>query len=152
MKAIIQRTNHSKVKIDGKTTGEIGKGLMVLLGVMEGDTKAEADALASKIAGLRIFSDAQGKMNLSVQDIDGEILVVSNFTLGADCRKGRRPSFSFSARPEIAEPLYVYTVQKFKDFRIKHVATGEFGANMELEIINDGPVTIIIDTDELNVK
>lgn len=151
MKAVIQRTTHSKVKVDGKIIGEIGLGFMVLLGIMEGDTKAEADALAAKITGLRVFEDEYGKMNLSLNDVSGEILVVSNFTLGADCKKGRRPSFSKSARPEAAQDLYEYTVGKCREFGVKKVETGLFGADMNLEIINDGPVTIILDTDELTV-
>lgn len=152
MKAILQRTTHSLVKIENEITGEIEQGIMLLLGIMDGDTKPIADALVSKIAGLRIFSDDNGKMNLSLQDVDGEILVVPNFTLGADCRKGRRPSFAGYAKADVAEPLYEYVVAKFKDLGIKKVAAGKFGADMELSIINNGPVTIIIDTDELFIK
>ena len=152
MKAILQRTTHSSVSIDGEIVGEIQQGFMVLLGIIEGDTKKEADALAAKLAGLRVFSDEQDRMNLSLQDINGGILLVSNFTLGADCKKGRRPSFSEAARPEVAKPLYEYFIQQLHINGVEQVETGEFGADMELNITNDGPVTIILDTDELIVK
>ncbi len=146
MKAVIQRVSKASVTIDGDTISEIGKGYLILLGVMEGDTEAQADLLAEKISKLRIFEDENGKMNLSVRDVKGEILVVSQFTLCADCRKGNRPSFSLSANPDEANRLYVYFTEYLrKEFDV--VKTGEFGADMDVMLHNDGPVTIIFDTD-----
>ena len=149
MKAVIQRVINSNVKIDGETVGEIGKGFMILLGVVSGDTKAEADKLIKKIPYLRIFEDENGKMNRSCLDVDGEILVVSQFTLCADCSHGRRPSFTASAPPDEANTLYEYFVDELKKAGISKVQTGRFGADMKVSLINDGPVTIILDTDSL---
>lgn len=149
MKAVIQRVINSNVKIDGETVGEIGKGFMILLGVVSGDTKAEADKLIKKIPYLRIFEDENGKMNRSCLDVDGEILVVSQFTLCADCSHGRRPSFTASAPPDEANALYEYFVDELKKAGISKVQTGRFGADMKVSLINDGPVTIILDTDSL---
>ena len=149
MKAVIQRVLNSNVKIDGETVGEIGKGFMILLGVVSGDTKAEADKLIKKIPVLRIFEDENGKMNRSCLDVGGEILVVSQFTLCADCSHGRRPSFINSAPPEEANSLYEYFVEELKNAGISKVQTGRFGADMKVSLINDGPVTIILDTDSL---
>lgn len=147
MKAVIQRVLTASVKVDGKTVGEIGKGLLVLLGVMEGDTEREAALMAAKIAKLRIFEDENEKMNLSVQDVDGSILSVSQFTLCADVKKGNRPSFTPSAAPDIANTLY----EKFNGYLlsegVKTVEKGVFAADMKVSLINDGPVTIIFDTD-----
>ena len=149
MKAVIQRVMNSDVQIDGETVGKIGKGRMVLLGVMDGDTKSDADKLVKKIPNLRIFEDENGKMNLSCLDAGGEILVVSQFTLCADCSHGRRPSFIKSAPPEEANALYEYFVAELKSAGISRVETGKFGADMKVSLINDGPVTIILDSEEL---
>ncbi len=149
MKAVIQRVIKSDVKINGKTVGEIGNGFMILLGVMQGDTKADADKLVKKIPNLRIFEDENGKMNLSCLDINGEMLVVSQFTLCADCSHGRRPSFIKSAPPEEANTLYEYFVEELKKAGVSKVETGEFGADMKVGLINDGPVTILLDSAEL---
>ena len=147
MKAVIQRVNRAQVDVDGKTVGEIGKGFLILLGVVEGDTEKEAELLAAKIAKLRIFEDENEKMNLSLTDVDGEALVVSQFTLCADCKKGNRPSFTPSAAPDVADALY----QKFSALLLENgvckVENGVFGADMQVSLINDGPVTIIFDTD-----
>lgn len=149
MKAVIQRVMNSNVKIDGNTVGEIGKGFMILLGVMDGDTKSDADKLIKKIPNLRIFEDENGKMNLSCLDVGGEILVVSQFTLCADCSHGRRPSFIKSASPDEANALYEYFVSELKNAGVSRVETGQFGADMKVSLINDGPVTIILDSEEL---
>lgn len=148
MRAVIQRVAYASVKVDGKTVGKVGKGLMVLLGVARGDTEQCADYLAGKTAEMRIFSDEDDKMNLSVSDVDGKILVVSNFTLCADCRKGRRPAFVKAAGPEEAERLYNRFSEKLREKGLE-VETGIFGADMKVEILNDGPVTIILDTNEM---
>ncbi|MGN1329267.1 MAG: D-aminoacyl-tRNA deacylase [Eubacterium sp.] len=149
MKAVLQRVNHSSVTIDGKKKSEIGQGFMILLGVVTGDTKEDADKLIRKIPVLRVFEDENGKMNLSCLDIDGEMLVVSQFTLCADCSHGRRPSFTDSAPPTEANDLYQYVVKGLRDAGVKSVQTGEFGADMQVELLNDGPVTIILDSKEL---
>ena len=147
MKAVVQRVKRSSVTIDGKMVGEIGQGLMVLLGVSEEDTERECDYLADKIAGLRIFEDDAGKMNRSLLDIQGEMLIVSQFTLCADCRKGRRPSFVRAARPEKAIPLYEKVIRRLS--QQAHVETGRFGADMQVELVNDGPVTILLESRRL---
>jgi D-tyrosyl-tRNA(Tyr) deacylase len=142
MRAVIQRVSRSQVKVDGAITGEISRGLLVLLGITHDDTKEKAIWLADKCANLRIFPDQEGKMNLNVVEVGGGILVVSQFTLYGDCSKGKRPGFSAAARPEIAEPLY----QEFsKRLRLLGINTqnGIFGADMEVELLNDGPVTLI---------
>jgi len=145
MIAIIQRVQHASVTIDGQVTGACGKGFLVLLGVAHGDTAEDAELLADKIAKLRIFEDAEEKMNLSLSDIGGEILVVPNFTLLASCRRGNRPDFMASARPEVASPLFDH----FCDYinkTVPHVARGTFGADMQVALVNDGPITIPIDS------
>lgn len=147
MRAVIQRVLHSSVSVNGKTVGEIDQGLNILLGVVEGDTEAEADVLASKIAKIRIFEDENEKMNLSVTDIGGSALVISQFTLCADCRKGNRPSFSMSAAPDRANQLYEYFTCQLRQNGIGKVETGVFAADMQVQIQNDGPVTIILDSD-----
>lgn len=152
MKAVLQRVSSARVRIDGKVCGEIQTGFLVLLGVMQGDTQKEADCLAAKIAGLRVFTDEQDKMNLSLADVDGGVLLISNFTLGADCRKGRRPSFVRATRPETAEPLYRYMGEQLVKNGVAQVEYGVFGADMQVELCNDGPVTILLDTEELNVN
>jgi D-tyrosyl-tRNA(Tyr) deacylase len=149
MKAVIQRVKYSNVKIDEKVVGSCKQGFMILLGVMQGDTKIDADKLIKKVPNLRIFEDENGKMNLSCLDINGEILVVSQFTLCADCSHGRRPSFINSAPPEQANELYEYFVEQLKLSGVSSVQTGEFGADMQVELVNDGPVTIILDSKEL---
>lgn len=148
MKAVIQRVLKAKVTVDGETTGEISQGFLVLLGVQEGDTEQEMKLLAKKTAGIRIFTDENDKMNLSLDQIDGEVLVVSQFTLCADTSHGRRPSFISSAKPEVANDLYIKYCEELRTLGVKKVATGIFGADMKVELINDGPVTIIMDTNE----
>jgi D-tyrosyl-tRNA(Tyr) deacylase len=148
MRAVIQRVSRGKVTIEGRIAGAIDAGLVILLGVGAGDTQAEAETLANKIANLRIFSDAEGKFNLSALDVKAEMLVISQFTLYADARKGRRPSFIDAARPERAIPLYEKFVAHLRAMSFK-VETGEFQADMLVEIHNSGPVTIWLDTDEL---
>ncbi|MBQ1716841.1 MAG: D-tyrosyl-tRNA(Tyr) deacylase [Ruminococcus sp.] len=149
MKAILQRVKFAKVEVDGETVGEIGQGFLVLLGVAQEDDKKEAEVLSNKIAGLRVFTDENDKMNLSLDDIGGEVLVISNFTLCADCSHGRRPSFIAAARPEQAEPLYEYFCQRLRDAGVKKVAQGIFGADMAVSLLNDGPVTIDINSKDL---
>ena len=149
MKAILQRVKIAKVEVDGEVVGEIGKGFLVLLGVAREDDQREAEVLADKIAGLRVFTDENDKMNLSLAEIGGEVLVISNFTLCADCSHGRRPSFIAAARPEQAEPLYEYFSQRLRDAVVKKVAQGIFGADMAVSLLNDGPVTIDINSKDL---
>ena len=149
MKAVIQRVKCSKVDIEEKTVGEINQGFMILLGVVEGDTREDADKLLKKVPFLRVFEDENGKMNLSCLDVDGEVLVISQFTLAADCSHGRRPSFTNAAAPSEAIPLYEHFIEGMKKAGIKKVETGEFGADMQVHLINDGPVTIILDSQEL---
>lgn len=150
MKAVIQRVKYATVKVDNKIIGECKQGFMILLGVIDCDTENDADKLIKKIPVLRIFEDENGKMNKSLLDIDGEILVVSQFTLAADCSHGRRPSFTASAPPDIANELYEYLVGELKTAGVKSVQTGEFGADMAVELLNDGPVTIVLDSKELH--
>ncbi len=145
MKAVVQRVSESSVTIDSEVAGKIGAGLMVLLGVAVEDTEKEADYLAEKIINLRIFSDENGKMNLSLLDVGGEMLVVSQFTLLGDCRKGRRPSFIAAAGPEKGNQLYEYFVDCVRQKGIT-VATGRFGAMMDVSLVNDGPVTLILES------
>jgi D-tyrosyl-tRNA(Tyr) deacylase len=149
MKAILQRVTFAEVKVDGDTVGKIDNGFLILLGVAEGDTEKEADALSAKVATLRVFTDENDKMNLSLADIDGEVLVISNFTLYADCSHGRRPNFMKAAKPDIAEPLYEYFCKKMLDNGVRKVEKGIFGADMKVSLLNDGPVTIDIDTRDL---
>ena len=147
MKLVIQRCERADVKVDGKTVGEIGKGFNVLLGVVEGDTDEQAALLAGKIARLRVFEDENGKMNLSVNDVGGEILTISQFTLCADCKKGNRPSFTLSAAPDEANRLYELFCSELSANGVRNVEKGIFGADMAVDIANDGPVTIMLDTD-----
>lgn len=146
MRAVVQRVLRSRVTVDGETVGEIGPGFMVLLGVSRDDTEADADYLAEKIAGLRVFDDEQGRVNRSLQDVGGAVLAVSQFTLYGDVRRGRRPGFDRAARPEQAEPLYQRFVAQLKA-RGLQVATGRFQTHMEVELVNDGPVTILVDSE-----
>lgn len=148
MKIVIQRVKESSVTIDGKIKGSIQKGYMTLVGFCESDTKAIVDKMIDKMIGLRIFEDDQGKMNLSLADVQGAILSISQFTLYADCRKGRRPGFTDAAKPDIASSLYDYYNQKIQDLGI-HVETGMFGADMKVSLLNDGPVTILLDSQDI---
>ena len=144
MKAVVQRVKKTRLSVDGKTVSEIPFGLTVFLGVKVGDTEKEAAYLAKKIAGLRIFEDENGKMNLSVKDVGGEVLLVSQFTLYGDASHGNRPSFTLAERPERAEPLYEFTVQELSSYGVT-VKKGVFGADMKIEQFNDGPVTILLE-------
>ncbi len=146
MRAVVQRVSSASVSIDGAVVGEIGPGLMVLLGVAEGDTPADGAWLAQKIAQLRIFADEADRMNRSVQDIAGGVLVVSQFTLFASTRKGTRPSFNAAAAPELANSLYEDFVRQLESLLGRPVPTGRFGAMMQVALVNDGPVTLLIDT------
>lgn len=145
MKIVIQRVSESHVKVDGNIVGEIGKGLMLLVGIDENDTETDADWLVQKILNLRIFGDEDGKLNLSVQDIKGEILCISQFTLIADYKKGNRPSFIKAAKPDKAIPLFDYFKEKISKSGLK-TESGIFGADMKVSLINDGPVTIVMDS------
>ena len=149
MKAILQRVSNARVDIENKTVGQIEKGFLILLGVENGDEQRDAEVLAAKISGLRIFTDENNKMNLSLTDVGGGVLVISNFTLCADCSHGRRPSFISAARPETAEPLYEYFCKKMTDNGISRVEKGVFGADMQVSLTNDGPVTIEINSKDL---
>ena len=144
MKAVVQRVKKTALRVDGELVSEIPFGLTVFLGVKTGDTEKEAAYIAKKIAGMRIFEDENGKMNLSVQDVGGEVLLVSQFTLYGDATKGNRPSFTLAARPEVAEPLYEYTVKELASYGVT-VKKGVFGADMQIEQNNDGPVTILLE-------
>ena len=148
MRAVIQRVKGARVRVGDRVVGRIGRGLLVLLGVGEEDSEFEAQHLADKTVKLRIFEDSEGKMNLSVLDFKGEILVVSQFTLYADTRKGNRPSFTAAAKPEKAEVLYEFFIAACERREIQ-VARGEFGARMDVEIVNDGPVTILLDSGKI---
>lgn len=144
MKLVVQRVKNAKVDVDGKTVGKIENGFLVLLGVTHTDTKEIADYLVKKLCNLRVFEDENGKMNLSLKDVNGELLIVSQFTLYADCSGGNRPSFVNAAKPEFANELYEYFCNKCKENNIK-VEKGIFGADMKLSLLNDGPVTIILE-------
>jgi D-aminoacyl-tRNA deacylase len=145
MRAVVQRVTRASVKIDEEIVGEIGNGLVVLLGIAPDDTKEDADYVAQKIVALRIFDDAEGRMNISLKDINGGLLVVSQFTLYGDVRRGLRPSWSDAAPPEIAEPLYDYFVETSRKL-LRRVETGSFRKMMQVELVNDGPVTILVDS------
>ena len=151
MIAVLQRVNSATVYADGEFSGEIGKGLYILLGVEKGDTEADATLLSEKIAKLRIFSDDGGKMNLSVMDIDGEIMVVSNFTLSANYEHGNRPDYFGAAAPDVANELYIFFVKVMKN-KVKKCATGKFGADMLTKMETDGPVTIVMNSEVLKKK
>jgi len=146
MKILLQRVSQARVTVDDEVVGEIGRGFVILFGVTHTDTQQEADWLANKVAGIRLFEDEQGKMNAALADVDGEFLVVSQFTLYGDARKGRRPSFTNAARPEQAEPLVNYFCDKLREKGF-NVATGVFGATMQVDIHNDGPVTLMLERD-----
>ena len=152
MRFLIQRVTEASVAVDGEEISRIGKGFLVLLGACEGDTEVIADAMVKKLAGLRIFEDENGKTNLALADVDGELLVVSQFTLYADCRHGNRPSFTRAGSPEAAEHLYEYAVAKLRGDYGFSVKTGSFGADMKVSLKNDGPFTVMLDSDELIKK
>lgn len=149
MKLVIQRVLNSSVRVDNEIIGSIGKGYMVLVGVAESDTKEIADKLVDKMIKLRIFEDSEGKTNLSLNDVDGELLLVSQFTLYADCKKGNRPSFLKAGDPTFANEMYEYVISKCKTYEGLKVERGKFGADMKVELINDGPFTIILDSDDM---
>jgi D-tyrosyl-tRNA(Tyr) deacylase len=148
MRAVVQRVTRASVTVDDELIGEIGNGLVVLLGIARDDTKVEAAYLVDKIANLRIFDDDEGKMNRSVKDVDGGLLIVSQFTLYGDVRRGLRPSWIDAAPPEVAEPLYEFFVRQARSV-VDEVATGKFQAMMQVELVNDGPVTILLDSKKL---
>ena len=149
MKFVIQRVLNSSVKVDGKTIGAIGKGFMVLIGVADSDTKEIADKMVDKMIKLRIFEDNEGKTNLSLNDVNGELLLISQFTLYADCKKGNRTSFIKAGKPDFASDMYEYIISKCKTYDGLKVERGRFGADMKVELINDGPFTIILDSEEM---
>ena len=151
MKAVIQRVSHASVVVDGKTVGSCGEGYMILLGVAEGDTELDAELLCRKIVNLRIFGDEAGKMNRSIKDINGEMLVVSQFTLLANYRHGNRPDFLASAKPDEANRLYEYFMELARR-EVRRVEAGMFGAHMEVSLLNNGPITIVMDSDVLKSK
>ena len=148
MRAVVQRVTRARVTVEEQVTGEIGNGLVVLLGIAHDDTQEDADYLANKIVALRIFDDDAGRMNVSVKEIAGGLLVVSQFTLYGDVRRGLRPSWSDAAQPEVAEPIYEYFVTKMREF-LGRVETGSFRKMMQVELVNDGPVTIMLDSRKL---
>lgn len=148
MKFVIQRVNEARCEVNHNITGEIHKGYCVLIGISQTDTKQIADKMLKKLLGMRIFSDEQGKTNLSIRDVNGEMLLISQFTLYADCRKGNRPSFVHAGDPKLANDLYEYIIQQCK-LQIPVVETGVFGADMKITLTNDGPFTIVLDSEEL---
>ena len=147
MRAVVQRVSRASVAVEGKITGEIGRGFLVLLGVAKSDTAADADYLAEKISGLRIFEDSGGKMNLALADVNGAVLAVSQFTLHGDVRRGKRPSFDSAAPPDQARKLYEYFVERVRALGLR-CETGVFQAMMQVELVNDGPVTILLDSEK----
>lgn len=148
MKLVIQRVTHASVTVDNKVIGKIGKGYMVLIGVSDTDTKEIADKMLDKMIKLRIFEDEKGKTNLSLADVGGELLLISQFTLYANCKKGNRPSFIEAGSPDHANALYEYIIEKCKE-RVDVVEQGEFGAEMKVELLNDGPFTVILDSEQI---
>lgn len=148
MRFVIQRVKHADVTINGEVTAKIGKGFLVLVGVTDADTREIADKMVKKMTGLRIFEDENGKTNLSLADVDGELLLVSQFTLYADCKKGNRPSFIKAGKPDMANEMYEYVIARSREI-VNVVETGSFGADMKVELLNDGPFTILLDSDEI---
>lgn len=148
MRFVIQRVTEASVTIDGEISGKIGKGYLVLIGVADTDTKEIADKMIRKMIGLRIFEDEQGKTNLSLADVDGGLLLVSQFTLYANCKRGNRPSFIEAGKPDMANEMYEYIIEKCRE-SVDEVQTGEFGADMKAQLLNDGPFTILLDSDQL---
>ena len=149
MRFVIQRVQHADVKVDQKTVGSIGHGFLVLIGIAEDDTKERAQKMVQKLLRLRIFEDENGKTNLDLAAVGGELLLISQFTLYADCRHGNRPSFINAAKPELAEPLYQYIIQTCRESGVPVVQQGIFGADMKVSLLNDGPFTIVLDSSEL---
>ena len=148
MRFVIQRVTNSSVKVDGEVIGQIGKGFMVLIGVADTDTKEIADKMIKKMIGLRIFEDENGKTNLSLEAVEGELLLISQFTLYANCKKGNRPSFIEAGKPDMAEEMYEYIIDRCKE-QVPVVERGKFGADMKVSLVNDGPFTIVLDTERL---
>lgn len=148
MRFVVQRVQYASVAVDGETIGKIGKGFLVLIGVAQTDTRAIADKMTKKLLGLRIFEDENGKTNLDLKSVDGQLLLVSQFTLYADCRKGNRPSFINAGAPDLAYELYEYIIESCKK-EISVVQTGSFGADMKVELLNDGPFTILLDSEDI---
>ncbi len=148
MKFVIQRVTEANVSVEGVVLGEIQKGFMVLIGVSDADTKDIADKMVRKMTGLRIFQDEEGKTNLSLGDVNGSLLLISQFTLYANCKKGYRPSFIEAGKPDMAEELYEYIIEKSKEY-VPNVQRGQFGADMKVSLVNDGPFTIVLDSDQL---
>ena len=148
MKFVVQRVSESEVKVDGRTLGKIGKGFMVLIGVSDSNTKEIADKMVKKLLGLRIFEDEQGKTNLSLDAVNGELLLISQFTLYANCKKGNRPSFIEAGAPDMASDMYEYIIERCKE-QVKVVERGQFGTDMKVSLVNDGPFTIILDSEAL---
>ena len=148
MRFVIQRVTEASVTIDGDISGKIGKGYLVLIGVADTDTKEIADKMIRKMVGLRIFEEEQGKTNLSLADVDGGLLLVSQFTLYANCKRGNRPSFIEAGKPDMANEMYEYIIEKCRE-SVDEVQTGEFGADMKVQLLNDGPFTILLDSDQL---
>ena len=148
MRFVIQRVTEASVTIDGEISGKIGKGYLVLIGVADTDTKEIADKMIRKMIGLRIFEDEQGKANLSLADVDGGLLLVSQFMLYANCKRGNRPSFIEAGKPDMANEMYEYIIEKCRE-SVEEVQTGEFGADMKVQLLNDGPFTILLDSDQL---
>lgn len=148
MRFVIQRVRHASVTIEGEEKGSIGHGLLVLCGIASSDTEQIADKMVKKLCGLRIFEDENGKTNLSLSDVGGELMIISQFTLYADCRRGNRPGFFYAGSPDMAEPLYEYILKKAAEYS-PGVKRGEFGADMKIELLNDGPFTILLDSKEL---
>lgn len=148
MRFVIQRVTHASVTVDGNVLGKIGKGFMVLIGVSDEDTKETADRMVKKMLGLRIFEDENGKTNLDLHTVEGELLLISQFTLYADCRKGNRPSFIRAGKPDMASDMYEYIIERCRE-QVPVVERGEFGADMKVELLNDGPFTIVLDSADL---
>ena len=151
MRFVIQRVTEASVAIDGEKVSEIGKGFLVLIGIGDSDTKEIADKMIKKLIGMRIFEDDQGKTNLALADVKGELMLVSQFTLYADCKKGNRPSFIRAGKPDFANDMYDYIVKCCKE-QVEIVGTGEFGADMKVSLLNDGPFTIVLDSDEMGIS
>jgi len=150
MKFVVQRVTHASVTVDGKVLGKIDKGFMVLIGIAQDDTNEIAEKMVKKLCGLRIFEDSEGKTNLAINEVGGSLLLISQFTLYADCHKGNRPSFIYAGKPDMASPMYEFIIEEAKKY-VSTVERGEFGADMKVELLNDGPFTIVLDSHELGI-
>lgn len=150
MKFVVQRVTYASVTVDGKVLGKIDKGFMVLIGIAQDDTNEIAEKMVKKLCGLRIFEDSEGKTNLAINDVGGSLLLISQFTLYADCHKGNRPSFINAGKPDMASPMYEFIIEEAKKY-VPRVERGEFGAEMKVELLNDGPFTIVLDSHELGI-